>query len=149
MLGGSVAAPRGAERCLWRIPGGRLLSALLSQAGGKGTSSTAGTYFWVDYAGPRANSATVGAHSGGSAGASASSNLQYAKVMPGVNLRGMDLKVLSGYKGNWSTCQALCAATAACQAWTWCESCPAPVSKCCLKSGLPLPSRSNASAAPI
>jgi sucrose-6-phosphate hydrolase SacC (GH32 family) len=133
---------------IFRLPSHAARFGIVVMANGKGSSSKTGTYFWVDYAGPQTNTAVVGAHSGGSAAASASRNLQYAKVMPGVNLRGMDLKVISGYKGNWSTCQALCAATAACQAWTWCEDCPAPASKCCLKSGLPVPSRSNLSSIP-
>jgi sucrose-6-phosphate hydrolase SacC (GH32 family) len=131
---------------VFKLPSGPARFGVVVMANGKGTSTKTGTYFWVDYAGAHAHTAVVGAHSGGSAGTSGSSNLQYAKVMPGVNLRGMDLKVLSGYRGNWSTCQALCAATAACEAWTWCENCPAKVSKCCLKSGLPIPSRTNESA---
>ena len=130
---------------VFRLPPHAARFGVVVMANGKGSSSKTGTYFWVDYAGPQMHTAVVGAHSGGSAAASASSNLQYAKVMPGVNLRGIDLKVVVGYKGNWSNCQALCAATAACQAWTWCEDCPAGVSKCCLKSGLPIPTRSNSS----
>ena len=131
---------------VFQLPSSAARFGVIVMANGKGTSTKSGTYFWVDYAGPQAHTAIVGAHSGGSDGSSGSDNLQYAKIMPGVNLRGMDFKVVSGYTGNWSTCQALCAATSACEAWMWCKDCPAPTSKCCLKSGLPVPSRANESA---
>ena len=128
---------------VFQLPRGPARFGVVVMANGKSTSNKTGTYFWVDYAGAQAHTAVVGAHSGGSAGPGGSSNLQYAKVMEGVDLRGMDLKVLSGFKGNWTMCQALCKATSACEAWTWCENCPAQVSKCCLKSGLPIPTRAN------
>ena len=102
-------------------------------------SSHTGGFFWVDYS-PHTHTATVGYVSGGRNGGHSQPAL--ARVMPGVNLRGMDLKVLSGYTGNWSQCQALCDATAACEAWTWCTSCP-DTSKCCLKSGIPTPTQST------
>ena len=127
---------------IFRLPPHAARFGVVVMAHGRGSSGRTGTYIWVDYAGPLAHSAVVGAHSGGS---SAGSDLQYGRVMPGVNLRGMDLRVVGGYTGNWSSCRALCASTAACQAWTWCRDCPAPTSKCCLKSGLPSPSRPNAS----
>ena len=107
-------------------------------------SSKSGGFFWVDYS-YQTHTATVGYVSRGSSSSSNSDEQNrpvLARVMPGANLRGMDLMVLSSYKGNWSTCQALCDATAACNAWTWCTRCP-DTSKCCLKSGIPTPSRST------
>ena len=100
-------------------------------------SAQTGGFFWIDYS-PELHSATVGYVSRGNSTGQTKAAL--ARVMPGVNLRGMDLKVLSGYNGNWSECQAICDATVACEAWTWCIRCP-DTSKCCLKSGIPAPTQ--------
>ena len=128
---------------VWQLPAEPGRFGVVTMGAGAGTSATTGGYFWIEYL-PQSHSATVGYHSGGTAGNGVLSPA-LSRVMPGTNLRGMDLKVVSNYQGNWSQCQALCDALAACEAWTWCRNCP-DTTKCCLKSGIPAPAKSaNAS----
>ena len=137
------AANQTETEVVFELPAAPARFGVVTMGAGTNTSSTAGGFFWLEYS-PQTHSATVGYHSGGTeGGAAAPDRLALAKVMPGVNLRGLDLKVVSGYKGNWTGCQALCASTAVCKAWTWCRACP-DTTKCCLKSGIPAPTEAAA-----
>jgi hypothetical protein len=121
----------------FELPAKAARFGIVVMGGGAGTASTQGGYFYVDYS-PAARTAVVGYHSGGMGGGAASPDRGpvLARVMQAVNMRGDDLKVLEGYRGNYSQCQALCDATAACRAWTYCDACP-DTAKCCLKSAVP------------
>ena len=120
---------------------------VVTMGGGQGTSATEGGFFFVKHhpvgasggtANTNARSVLVGYHSGGTGGSGgALAPLALRRVMPGVNLRGDDLKVVSGFSGDWGDCQKLCDGTAECTAFTFCVECP--VTKCCLKNAIPVP----------